>query len=163
MATAIVVAALAVYLNAQGLLPLPWQTPPDDAPTAGGPNMTAVFAANADKAEARRHALMAAEFFSGLARGIDFDAGLNPPRLKTAGDVEDLRFLWRQHFTRGWSFDSKYPDFGNVIGEYIDKTIGEDGGASFDESARVKWKQAYLAIEAECRAAARKNTSLLPW
>ena len=159
MPAAFLVAGLAWYLNSNGLLPLPFSK--SEASSSLGPNMHAVFATNPNKSEARTHALMAAEFFGGLARGLDFDATLTPPKCRTVGDLEDVRVLWRTYFARGWSFDSKYPGFGNTVGDYIDKTCGTDGSTQLTEAERAKWKAAYQAIEAECRTAARKLGSIL--
>ena len=155
---AVVVAALAFYLNSQGKLPLPWQG--DDATPSVGPDMVAVFSASGDKSKAKRYAIMAAEFFGSLARGIEADALLQPPRCRTVADLEDVRVLWRHYFTRGWSFDTTYPDFGNVVGGYLDKTCGDDGAVPLDEATRTKWRSAYRAIETEGRAAARKLSPL---
>lgn len=154
---AVAIAVVAFYLNSQGKLPLPWQG--DESRPSVGPDMTAVFSVG-DKSQARTHALMAAEFFGGLARGIEADALLQPPRCRTVADLEDVRVLWRHYFTRGWSFDSTYPDFGNTVGAYLDKTCGDDGSVPLDEATRTKWRAAYLAVEAECRAAARKLSPL---
>lgn len=155
---AVGVAALAFYLNSQGKLPLPWHGGGDRP--SGGPDMTAVFSAAGDKAKAKKDAVMAAEFFGSLARGIEADALLQPPRCRTVADLEDVRILWRHYFTRGWSFDTAYPDFGNVVGGFLDKTCGDDGSVALDEATRTKWRSAYLAVEAECRAAARKLSPL---
>lgn len=146
----------AMYLNATGKLPMPWDKAPDDTPETTVVDLVPVFRENQDASEARTHALLAAEIFSGLARGIDFDGTLPEPKLKTAGAAEDIRVLARHYFTRGWRFDEKYPKFGSTVGEYLDKHLDADASVEMTDHVRSKWKEAYLVLERECRRAAKK-------
>lgn len=141
IAIVIVLAALAYSLSSS--LPAPEPTP---EPTAldlrgafSGPN-------------ASEDAVLVAAMADEIACAIEFDGRLEKPSLTTASQFDLLRTRTREFLCKGESIGDRNPRARQIIGDYLDEELGNDGGPVTDQQ-RQAWVSAYEQVARASRAA----------
>jgi hypothetical protein len=119
-------------------------TPRPDNP--GGLSLAGMFVGETAAADASSLSSLCEE----LAECIKHDGTLEPPRLKTGVQMDDLRVAAREARMRGQSIGARQPAVRDAIKEYLDSTVGTNGGP-VGQAERDAWVSAYKSI---ARAAA---------
>jgi hypothetical protein len=126
-------------------------------PKPDGPDLVAVFRATSeDKATARKDALSFGVLCEAIASMIEYDGRRGEQaRLLTASQLDDLRRWSREYYLRGQSYNTRYPQLGEVAGAFLDSKLGTAGGP-IDDSCRTRWIEAYRQL-AKCSLYAAEN------
>lgn len=148
---AAVIAAVAYFAGKNGgqLGPQPTPAPPR------GPDLVAVFSANPDKAEAKKHAVCFGAICARIADTVEVDAKRGDQRRLQSGiDISAYRSDLRYYTTSGWSFAAKYPALRTAVEEWLDAEAGKDP-KQLDEATTRRWVDAFRGLAASAEHAGR--------
>jgi len=84
-----------------------------------------------------------------IADSLEHDGQAQEPRIKTGGQLEELRVAARDLRMRGVSIGERQTEARRAIGDYLDREAGKSGGP-LDADGRRRWVQAYRAVAAAC-------------
>lgn len=126
------------------------KTPPTPTPEPGGLMLRGLFIGPTAADDAAALSALCDEF----AAVVEWDGGLDRPRLKTGIALDDLRTLARDARMRGVSIGDRQPKVRTAIAEYLDKHVGNSGGPVTPEQ-RKAWVTAYRDIARACADAAK--------
>lgn len=141
--------AAAVALVGFGL----WYTAPtqDPAPAPGPPLELDLRGAFVSETAADDAALVAA-LADSIADCLEWDGQQPQPVLRTGVAMDELRTRARECLVRGVSLGDRHPKVREIVGDYLDGQVGNDGG-ELTPTQRDAWCHAYRQIARACRAA----------
>jgi len=147
-------AIVAVGLIGAGLYLSQQDSPGTPKPSPGdGPDLLAAFRQNDDSAQASADAWAFSCLCQSLADCIERDASLEPPRLRTGVQLDDLR-LYARHYQRdGHNYGTIYPQLKTTVGAHLEQAVGNSGGPVSAEGRR-KRVEAYRHLAASAKYAA---------
>lgn len=135
------------------------QPTPDEPDVQCGPDLLPVFRKTENKAEAATDAHALECLCDGIAGFIEADGKADKPRLTKAVHFDDFRWRARAVLLDRRSLSSRYPDLQESLRDYLQSTLGDDGGAAVDEpdkerrTLRQRWVEAYRCIAASAKRA----------
>lgn len=145
IAVGVAVGAFLLFGEANPLAPV--------EPKPAGPDMVAVFAANADRPEARIHAAAFGSICRAIANQLEYDGQRKAPRYTTGVKIDDLRIRVREYRMGGWSFMAKYPTMSSTVEAYMEQQLGKSGGPVTPDQRR-QWVETYRSLGKCCDYAA---------
>lgn len=89
-----------------------------------------------------------------VACAIEYDGSRAEPSMTTATAFDALRTRSREFLCTGKSIGDKHPRVRQIVGEYLDKQLGNSGGDVSPEQ-RMAWVNAYRTIARSARAASK--------
>jgi hypothetical protein len=102
--------------------------------------------------DAGTDATLVAAMADEIAYAILFDGRLEKPAMTTATQFDTLRTRTREFLCQGESIGDRNPRARQIIGDYLDKQLGNNGGPVTD-SQRQAWVTAYEEVARASRAA----------
>lgn len=142
IAVVLVLAAVAYSISST---PQP-TPPPEPAPTSL--DLRGAFSGP----DASEDAVLVAAMADEIACAIEFDGRLESPALTTASQFDTLRTRTREFLCKGESIGDRNPRARQIIGDYLDQELGNDGGPVTDQQ-RQAWVSAYEMVARASRAA----------
>lgn len=109
------------------------------------------LAACFEGADAAHDAAIVAAMASEIADVIEYDSGQPEPLLATGWQVDQMRTQTRVWMCEGESIGDKHPKVCDAVSEYLDETVGNNGGP-LSEQERLAWIDAYREIARAARA-----------
>lgn len=141
-AITLLIAAAAIYM-ATARTPVP--KPPVAPPAI---DLTSAFTG----VDAAKDAATLASMSGSLADMIEWDGQQAEPLLKTGRALDELRTRARQFICEGKSLGEKHPKMCEIVGDYLQSQLGDDGGEITPEQ-RAAWVNAYREIARSARYA----------
>lgn len=99
---------------------------------------------------ARQDASIVEHLSAEIADVIEYDGGLEKPRMVAAVQFDDLRTQAREFRCRGERIGERQPEVNTAVHKYLDERLGESGGPVTPEQ-RQKWVDAYREISRAAR------------